>query len=59
MTSRFVDPWPGLKAEYEVALAKLRVELGEPRTLRERRRFRRQARNLWVRLVLARSTANW
>lgn len=55
----FVDPTPGLKAEYAAALERMKAELGEPRTLRERIRFRRRAYALGARMFAARGTVNW
>jgi hypothetical protein len=57
---RFIDPLPGLRAEYELALGRLREELGEPKTRRERLRFGWKAYRLrrrylgWVRAI-----SNW
>ena len=42
----FVDSKPGLRAEYEAALDRLKREFGEIRSPEDRRRFRREVRRL-------------
>jgi hypothetical protein len=54
-----VDPHPGLDKQYEAAVERLRREMGDPRTLREKWRFWRRRRRLWKEMVVRpRRTAN-
>jgi hypothetical protein len=41
-----IDPRPGLRREYHLALARLKGELGQAPTRKERRRVKRQIRRL-------------
>ena len=56
----FVDPLPGLKRDYEAAVAQLRSEMGNPNSISQRWRFWRARRKLYLNMVVrpARS-ANW
>lgn len=42
----FVDPKPGIRAEYEAALQRLKLDFGRIRSREDRRRFRREVRRL-------------
>jgi hypothetical protein len=59
-SSGFIDPTPELERQYREAVERLRREIGEPPTRRERWRFLWARYQLWQELVeRPRRSANW
>jgi hypothetical protein len=55
----FIDPMPGLMAEYEEALARLEAAFTDKKGLRARWRFRREKRRLAERFTITRTVPRW
>jgi hypothetical protein len=57
--AEFVDPTPGLAAEYEEALAKLEAEFANKKRLVDRWRLRREKQRLAERFAIIRTVPRW